>query len=81
MCFSLIIKALINQLIKAKHIVIFVLKCRLFRRYWIYLLMSSIIVLIQLILALNFYSSYNLSLELKINNRFMVYDKNKKLNV
>lgn len=81
MCISFVIKSLINHLIRAKHIIIFVIRGRLFRQYWIYLFMSSVLLLIQLILGFSFYSSYDSSLESKIHNKFAVNEKIKKISV
>ncbi|CAG2159896.1 unnamed protein product, partial [Oppiella nova] len=79
MLMSFAINILINPMICIKHIIYSVTKCRLFRRYWIYILMSIIILIIQLILSITFYSSNNSSIESQIQSQFNSVAKPKKI--
>ena len=81
MCLNFIINLFLKQLICLKHITTSLLKWRVFRRFWIYLLMSFVIVLIQIILCVTFYSSNNWSIESKLQSQLNINEKSRKLNV
>ena len=76
-----VLNLILNQMICCKHIIHSLFKWRVFRRFWIYLFLSFMIVLIQIILCITFYSSNNSSIESKIQNQINFNEKYRKTNV
>lgn len=78
MCFNLIINSIVDQLICLKHITSSLLRWRVFRRFRIFLLLSFLLILMQVILSVTFYLSNTSSIESQLQTQLNSYGKSRK---